>query len=320
MLPKLSFLLCTVRPDKSYANHADWHVLQKVVDDLNLQTFKDFDLVIVDGLRDVREWVPVATFPIKWISPTPSFWTRHKKVAISRYRNTGIAHCDGELIVNLDDCCELPPQYAAFFWLAWSKYNTCLSVIWPESGDSRRDGHVTPMAHRLHPSTLGEEIRPQPQVYGFGSYPRKVALEINGYNEWFDGAQGLEDFDWSTRLTQAGVKMALKAIPGFRIHAQSGHDPRAIDQAEPLVKCCNLAWWCARVWQQVLIANQPYEDNIAEALVGPCRLLEDGKCRHHLCSVGCGYLPKGFAAERHPLAWEGVQAERGGFRLEEFRR
>jgi hypothetical protein len=320
--PLISVLLCTVRPDAGYINHPEWGTLQKVVDDLNLQSFKDFELVIVDGLRDQRKDAPLATFRVTWVSPTPSFWTAHRKVAISRYRNSGIAHCNGELIVNLDDCCELPVNYLEYFAHAWTKHRVCLSPCWPESGDSRRRGRVAAIQQALHPSVPGSELRPCPGVYGFGSYPREVALSLNGYNEWFDGAQALEDYEWSTRLCQVGVQMALEEIPGFRIHAQSAHDPSVIDPDEPIVKCCNPAWWAARVWKknEAIVANLPYDNDVAELLVGPCALLEGTKCMHHLCSVECGYINRGFVTERHPLAWEGVQAERFGFKLAELRR
>lgn len=327
-MPKLSVLLCTVRGDEgAYVNHPEWHVLQKVIDDLEAQTFHDFEIVIVDGLHGRRENGRSPTgkgivhhHSVTWVPPTPSFWTEHKTVAIARYRNTGIAHCRGELIVNLDDCCELPSHYLKLFWHAWSKHKVCLSACWPESGDQRRRGRATMMPQLLHPSMpMSTELRPQPQIFGFGSYPREIALALNGYNEWFDGAQGLEDFEWSTRLGKAGVKMALEEIKGFRIHAQSGHDPRVIDPEQSLLKCCNLAWWCSRVWQQIDVANLETPTEIQEALVGPCKLLDGKMCKHHQCSVECGYIGKGFADGRHPIAWEGVQAEAGGFDIRELR-
>lgn len=36
--------MITVRPDAAYLEHPEWHVLGKVVEDLNKQTFKDFEL------------------------------------------------------------------------------------------------------------------------------------------------------------------------------------------------------------------------------------------------------------------------------------
>ena len=320
--PKISVLLCTVRPGNAYVNHPEWHVLQKVIDDLERQTFLDFELVVVDGLAGQRDqaWKLTANIPITHIPPTPSFWTEHRKVAICRYRNTGIAHCRGELIVNLDDCCELPPYYLEMFWHAWKNHGTCLSPLWHESGDSRPKGDVQgvpQVRHQLHADLY--EVRPNPPVFGFGSYPREVALWLNGYNEWFDGSQALEDFDWSTRLLKRGVKMHLAPVPGFKIHAQSPHDPRVIDPDEPLVKCCNQSWWAARVKRGVNIANHTWPEGVCEELVGPCFLLDGGRCRHHMGQHPCGYLETGFADERHELAWTGVQAERKGFRLEDLR-
>jgi glycosyltransferase involved in cell wall biosynthesis len=147
MAPKITVLLCTVRPDQGYIEHPEWHVIGKVVEDLSKQTFTDFELVVVDGLyqRDHVAWKPAAVggaylwphdetaavvgewhildgFQLTWLPPKPNLWVRNKKVAISTYRNTGIAAARGELIVNLDDCCELPPDYLEHFWSAWSRH------------------------------------------------------------------------------------------------------------------------------------------------------------------------------------------------------
>lgn len=352
--PKITVLLCTVRPDQGYVNHPEWHTIGKVVEDLSRQTFQDFELVVVDGLApsvqtgekvrfavhredqrgpdwwkaperlsqeqqkswphhprkhlasDDPEWVneeflaTVAPFPYFRFPPRETLWTRARKVAISAYRNTGIAAARGELIVNLDDCCALPPDYLHFFWSAWERHKTCISPIWRDSGDSRPQGRVQSIAH-------DGEMRPVPGIYGFGSYPREIALDLNGYDEAFDGGQGLEDADWSVRLHQAGVRQALVYIPGFKIHAQTGHDPRAIDLDDPIVKCCNRAWHAQRVRRHVGRANEAWlwEDRTwLDVLVKPpCPLLlEDGTCAHHMGQAKCAY-PK-LATEHHPVADE----------------
>lgn len=130
-LPKISVLLCTARPPQSYIEHPEWDCLGKIVDDLSKQTFKDFELIIVDGLHAHRE-APKADFPIYHIPPRETLWTRNKKVAICAYRNTGLAIARGELVVNLDDCCELGPEHLACYWRAWSVHNICLAACWPE--------------------------------------------------------------------------------------------------------------------------------------------------------------------------------------------
>jgi hypothetical protein len=284
--PKISVLLCTVRGAGAYVKHPEWDVLQKVIDDLEAQTFKDFELVIVDGLYATRAASPVTgttSFPVVWIPPRQSYWVQHRKVAICAYRNTGIAAASGDLVVNLDDCCELPPHYLEMFAAAWEE-GYCLATCWPDSGDSRRRGLV-----KLLPD--GTTL---PRIYGFGSYPREVALRLNGYDEAYDGSQGLEDVDWSSRLARADVKMALEEFDGFKLHMQSFHDGRCIDLERPVVKCCNCAWQLQRVRRRVGIANvaRLWDEESMRFLRGPCQLLRsDHFCGHHNYSQRCPFLP-----------------------------
>jgi glycosyltransferase involved in cell wall biosynthesis len=288
--PLISVLLCTVRDGQGYIEHPEWHTLEKVVEDLSLQTFKDFELIIIDGVgeRQNDDWQR-AEVPVIKVPPRHTLWTHNKKVAISTYRNTGLALARGELVVNLDDCCELPPTYLGVFARAWQKHGVCLAMTWPESGDCRPPGVVqVPGA-----------------VFGFGSYPLAAALKLNGYDEAYDGGQGLEDVDWSTRLFKLGVKQALFRIPGFKIHAQSAHSPKAIDVADPLAKCCNLAYHTQRMTRDVLVANVEslYNDTAwLERLIGPCRLLQEGTlCGYHGDGRACPYLNLGWVDKRSVL-------------------
>lgn len=311
--PKITVLLCTVRPDNGYANEPDRHIIGSVISDLCAQTFKDFELVVVDGLFAHREGYIAERYPadefskyfsIVHVPPTQrSFWVRNKHVAISAYRNTGIAHARGELIVNLDDCCELPPNYLEYFWSAWSRHKIALSPVWRASGDNRPEGIVQSVLH-------DGELRPAPGIYGFGSYPRELALTLNGYDEAYDGGQGLEDADWSTRLHQAGLKMGLVEIPGFLIHPQTGHDERAVRQdGNAIVKCCNRAWNTQRVWKHSRKANIGFSlDAVNRLYGGPCPLLgPDNCCMHHGGAVECAYLDKGLHLGAHEKAqpWKG---------------
>jgi len=305
--PLITVLLCTVRPDNGYVEHPEWHTIGKVVEDLADQTFQDFELVVVDGISRVDSPIPYPTpegrFPVgvgalvglferRRVHPRPTFWTRHKKVAISTYRNTGLIHAKGELIVNLDDCCELPKNYLEAFAYAWQKYKTCLVMTWP--GDGR--------------PTRGRVNRPN-SIYGFGSYPLQAAIELNGYDEAYDGGQGLEDVDWGNRLLAYGVSMSWLQIPGFKLHHQGPHDPRAIDLAHPIVKCCNTAWHVQRD-REVQVANLPelWNEPTVAHLVGPCFLLRaDGSCEHHHGTVPCAYLDRGWPKERSELCKEFVE-------------
>jgi hypothetical protein len=263
---------------------------------LEAQTFKDFELVVVDGLHKdfvvdpahARCDIYAKSFSVTHVPPDKrSPWVRRRKVAISAYRNTLLTYAQGELIANLDDACILPPMYAAAFAAAWRNDNTCLAMCWP--GDGRRPGRVEGPG----------------RVFGFGSYPLEVAIALNGYDEAFDGAQGLEDMDWSYRLFRAGVRQALISLPGFAIEPQAGHSADAIDLAEPVVKCCNVAWAVTqpirdgslragdvRFWGDPSICSLTPEQHARRlALTSPCQLLNpDDSCQHHGGRNKCAYL------------------------------
>ncbi len=299
--PAVSLILCTVRESNAYAQHPEWDVLGRVITDLEAQVdAPPFELVIVDGLYEKRPFYDSTSklvradpgmqrISVRHVPPRAgSPWVRMKKVAISAYRNTGIAASRGELIINLDDCCCLPPDFVSTFWRSWHERGVAAAMCWPQRGDLRTPGMVT---------------RPG-SVYGFGSYPRELALELNGYDEAYDGGQGLEDMDWSTRLHLSGLQQALVDIPGFDIADQTGHSPRAIDVARPVVKCCNAAWQLERVRRRVMIANQPalWSRAALEALVGPCPHLHGEMCGHHGDRQRCAYLGVGFATALDPEA------------------
>jgi len=45
--PFFSIIVCTARADHPFTYHRDWHVLDKIVESCQKQTFKDFELVLV---------------------------------------------------------------------------------------------------------------------------------------------------------------------------------------------------------------------------------------------------------------------------------
>lgn len=305
-MPFLSVLLCTVR-DKAYLEHPEWGNLEKICEMLEAQTFKDFELIVVDGLHsnapsqypehhgalrghDMHEYMAARPFPVVHVAPRPSFWQKRGAVAISCYRNTGLALARGQLVVNLDDACVLPPVYLEVFAKAWRDHGIAVAATWPRQGDQRQPGLVT-MPGR---------------VFGFGSYPLELARRLNGYDEAYDGGQGLEDIDWSTRLWEAGLRQGLADIPGFNILPQTAHDTRAV-RGPAVQRCCNASWQTQRVTMPVHVANREWSRERREALVGPCQYLApDNTCRHH--GLECAWLKLGWPFERSPAQQEFVGA------------
>lgn len=316
--PKVTVLLITVRPDQAYLEHPSWHVIGKVVEDLNKQTFRDFELVVVDGVPPNHRGFPAdkcpePNFEFRHIAPKENLWTRNRKTNICNYRNTGLAVARGELVLNLDDCCFLPPIYVELFWRAWSEHRICLSATWPHNGDQR-----IPRNDILNPKAAYVQKQPciRGEVFGFSSYPLEMAIQLNGYDEAYDGGMGLEDIDWGCRLADFGLRHHFAYIPGFRLFDQKPlRESPAIDDHHPYAKCCNAAWQTQQVWRTTSKANlaQDWNEEALKRLLGPCYYMKDqgGKnlCMHWGGKQTCEYVKEqylvdgqSFALERDALA------------------
>jgi hypothetical protein len=336
--PKVTIILDTVRPDAAYEGKPDWHVIGTVLSDLNKQTYKDFELIIVDGVeaRVCSQYVMPTGYPVHHVTPMKNVWTRNKKVAISTFRNTALTLARGELVINLDDCCRLPPSYIEIFAAAYFDHGICLSATWPQNGDVRAvglGGNEAAVAIMQNKLWVSRGQAPPGGIYGFGSYPLEKAVEVNGYDLAYDGRMYLEDADFSTRLAAVGVKMHLAFVPGFKQGEwkpdpnkppewhQSRHHPDAIDVTDGgITGCCNCAWQTQRVERNIIVANrvEDWTPEWIEKLLGPCHYLRPGTnfCQHHLASgneIVCDYLTnklfkdtdgemRSFATHRHPLA------------------
>lgn len=298
MAPKISVILHTARVDFPYPDDKYRHVIGGLVDDLEQQTFEDFELVVCDvARRDYNRCWP--KFPLTVVEPLNTLWTRNRLCAISTAKNSALVHCRGELVVQFDDTAYIPKNYLQVVWDGWKEHKVCISGTYGwDAGD-----------YRLNPGERARRARPG-EIWGFCSFPLQVALELGGYDQAYDGARGLEDADWSYRLGWYGVDMGLyNFVPdGFRLARPKGPtDPRAVYHGggEPIVGCCNRTWVLQRR-RNILVANraEDWEDLEArEFLLGPCQLLsKDLKCLAPNNPNPCPYIGKGFVRRRHELA------------------
>jgi len=132
----ISCILCTAREDYPILGLPKVHVFEPTIRSLIKQSFKDFELIIVDALYDKRSNHDFSKlpFPVKHVPPHPnhSFWLKrglwnvagmlntallHALWNVAGMLNTALLHAEGDLIVRLDDCCEIPdPDYLKKFW------------------------------------------------------------------------------------------------------------------------------------------------------------------------------------------------------------
>ena len=111
MEPFVSVIMCTIRLVPRF---------KMMLDSLEMQKFKDFEYIIVDGLYDqrkaeVEKILKDYSFPIIYIKDKP--WFRSEQVqsgkcpGIASARNTGVIHARGALLLIHDDNSLLPPDW-----------------------------------------------------------------------------------------------------------------------------------------------------------------------------------------------------------------
>ncbi len=120
----ISLVLITARDDYAIIGLTETHILGPCVDSLREQTYKDFELIVVDSLHELRprmfEGEPFGDlpFPVKHVPVHPNhrFWLDQRRFNASGAMNTGFLHAEGELVVKVDDCCQFDPALLQHMW------------------------------------------------------------------------------------------------------------------------------------------------------------------------------------------------------------
>ena len=240
-MPDITIVMSTARDDYPILGLPDVHQFEPLIKSLNKQTFKDFELVIVDSLYDDRDTSPLdeATFQVKHVSPKQSIWLDGGMFHSANNFNTGLIHAEGELLLKIDDCMEIvnenhlqrtwklfnkgfiPLQtFVYYFKGAPAKYRktlvnevfslgdysefskTLLSGNW--SGEIYKNSEQI-QDTRLNMFNTQTRICTHEWYYGVSSVPMVNAIAVNGYDEAMDGCRGLEDIDFGQRLELGGA-------------------------------------------------------------------------------------------------------------------
>jgi hypothetical protein len=148
----------------------------------------------------------------------------HDRTAISGARNTCAAYARGDLLVFLDDCTELLPSFieAAVDLHERGKIPTRLyfhdsSVDLPTGKTTlellrERKFEVEDPAWQRHGGvTDRREIALSGNACGVFVVPRKMFLQLNGFDENFDGNWGCEDIEFWTRLDRLKLPRVARA-------------------------------------------------------------------------------------------------------------
>jgi len=197
-------------------------VLERLLDSLDAQTYKDFEIIIVDQNPDDR------LRPVLQRHPGLSIQHLRSARGLSRARNVGLPLAKGDIIAFPDDDCWYPPQLLAevkAWFHAKPQYGALFATL--RDADNRTVGPKWPdrtcVADRKNMFAIG--ISPN-------AFMRRTVTDAIGlFNENIGvGAstpyQSGEDLDYFLRPLARGFQMKFE--PSFTVHHPSFHDPERL--------------------------------------------------------------------------------------------
>jgi GT2 family glycosyltransferase len=200
---KISVITTTYRP---------WNRLLDQLADLKQQTLQDIEWIVIDDLKEQREFTLESDFRIYHELPlggvVPSF-------APARADNSALVYASGELIWWANDYVRLTPGVLQRHWDLYQEFGPYILIagqLEPMDGQMPvlpRRGDV-PVARNIE-EVMGITSTGVIQ-YSAGrndSAPLKKLLEVNGLDENFDGDRGGSDVDLCQRLMMAGCRYII---------------------------------------------------------------------------------------------------------------
>jgi len=198
----ISFMMATARNDFPIIGLPNIHVLQPTIESLKIQSFKDFEFVLVDGLYHLRPKLfkgepfreDKLPFLVKHVPIEHNEMFNHRfpmdnrRWNICGSLNTAVIHASGELLVRLDDCSEFSSDYTQRFWDGYqSGYFPCAQHVRFLEGkpaylndDYRKRGYESSTSVNYGCKNALEHNRDEilKQIYGEGGLIRDTRYEI----------------------------------------------------------------------------------------------------------------------------------------------
>ena len=240
-MPEITVLIYTARDDYPYVGKAEaWHCFEPFLRTLADQTFRDFELVLVDALWETRpDWFRdhPQPFPVKHVPSKPNYWQERGRCGLSAQINRGFIWADGQYIWMGAENNLYPPHHLALVAelcrsgkvpSAWygSADRDCLingahegkgvpgpcpDISFDIHGFTREN--LCTMDHRSarfvdDPSLIISPCHHQ-HYYGYSAIPLNVAVAVNGFDELMDGVKALQDCDFGDRIVRAGCSLVM---------------------------------------------------------------------------------------------------------------
>lgn len=221
----ISIAYCTAREEPRF----EW-----IADGLSNTGCHNFELIIVDAIINndrIEKFKSIVKdrFPVQHVEPKPCMWsgkhrlTKNNYFSLSNSRNTALCYAKYGHVAFVDDCAVISDGWLDYHMMAAHK-KICMggpssklfgmdvengrlkkfSSIYITEPDSRMS--VLALEWR-HKETRPIEVRKE-WLYGCNfSVPLQDAINVNGFDEMFDGQRNSEDCDFSIRLSNNGCQI-----------------------------------------------------------------------------------------------------------------
>ena len=231
---------------------------------LGNQTFTDYEVVMVDALyrnrRDlIFEYAEEKGVPLKYVPP-------HRDIlpydSVCIFRNSGLFHAEGELVIWFMDYTYAKPDWIERHWSNYDEAERVSSIapheyylMPPTKPLPCPESLLPPLReeyHNLYISTFQDPFTKESlssltlQAYGQDpkrgmprrfvspnyfhakneSVPLNVCLEINGWDENFDRSHGWDDLDFGYRAAKTGHRFIVD--PKNKVYAISRDELRRV--------------------------------------------------------------------------------------------
>ena len=288
---KLSVIMHTCRRDDPGLPSS---VLGMMIDSIKRQDFVgDVELIIVDLAWEFRKDAlknVALPFPVLHIPDRPTPFRDRKILRICSPKNTGLLFARGDWVIFTDDC-QVMPENGLSLCYEWARQGIGCTMayekrIWGKGCPDRTTG-VDARGDHLGVA-WGEGKRVAPRQIGFlggtmSMIPMETALQLNGWDEMFDGSRQLEDADMCMRLTAFGQEMAYERRARVIEYEVGAYDERVV-KTNPIK--CNGAY-SDFIWKQGgrTVANTHLLREQAVKVMnwqGCARLQDENKCSPHM--------------------------------------
>lgn len=298
-VPLVSVVYITAREAHAFARHPGWDQYEVLTNTLAAQTFRDFECIVVTPFpEDTTALARLDQLTIA-VPPRDTPWRRARTRCSASARNAGLVHVRGQYTVCLDDCVEVPPDYLERV-VAWLDRGVGVATLSADADGRLIDGRLRGMGD--YDAVLSRDT----VALGLVAFPTELGLELNGWDEHFDGGYGMEDADFGARLAQAGLGVALDRHVYARLHDTTSLSPRAVaddsDPTDPVrsnVRCCNSAFALAREAGLLRANATPYAREQIDRRLN-CFLLHGDRCGYWDDRAPCAYPH--LARGGHPVA------------------